>query len=190
MAVRTGPDGVSGTALCTAFWSPQGIAALRAGSDRDSTRLLWRTVREVQCSECISMMRTWTGCKQTYGGFHIWGYPQSSSILMEVSIINHPAIGVPPWWKPRYLNCICQKTSSLFTITCLAGNWRCPSLCVSLYWVNHKLWWQPCFRPWPQPRTYQQCPNTDFHWRVCLLPLEVQLDASLHLNRVHVDANL
>lgn len=39
MVVRTGPDGVSGTALCTAFWSPQGIAALRAGSDRDIQRL-------------------------------------------------------------------------------------------------------------------------------------------------------
>ena len=29
------------------------------------------------------------------GGFLKWGYPQSSSILMAFSIINHPAIGAP-----------------------------------------------------------------------------------------------
>ena len=44
-----------------------------------------------------------------YGGFLKylkWGYPQSSSILdwerLGCSMINHPAIGVPPWlWKSR-----------------------------------------------------------------------------------------
>ena len=36
------------------------------------------------------------------GGFHIWGYPQSSSIFIGFPIINHPAIGVPPWlWNPH-----------------------------------------------------------------------------------------
>ena len=33
-------------------------------------------------------------------GFHQWGYPQFSSILMGFSLINQPAIGVPHLWKP------------------------------------------------------------------------------------------
>ena len=27
---------------------------------------------------------------------HKWGYPQSSSISMGFSLVNHPALGVPP----------------------------------------------------------------------------------------------
>ena len=40
-----------------------------------------------------------------YGGFLKWGYPQSSSILVGWSIINHPAIGVLPFMQlPIYLS--------------------------------------------------------------------------------------
>ena len=32
-----------------------------------------------------------------------WGYPQSSSMFIGWSNLNHPAIGVPPWpWKPPF----------------------------------------------------------------------------------------
>ena len=33
------------------------------------------------------------------------GYPQSSPILLGVSLVNHPALGLPPWlWKPPLVN--------------------------------------------------------------------------------------
>ena len=37
------------------------------------------------------------------GGFLKWGYPQSSSISMEISTLNHPAIGVAPFMEPPTL---------------------------------------------------------------------------------------
>jgi len=37
-----------------------------------------------------------TLARSKYGGFLKWGYSQSS-ILICVSVLNHPAIGVPPF---------------------------------------------------------------------------------------------
>ena len=43
----------------------------------------------------------------TYGGFLKWGYPQIihfNRILIRLSIINHPAIGVPPFMETSISN--------------------------------------------------------------------------------------
>ena len=52
-------------------------------------------------------------------GFLKWGYPKSSQILhfiLVVFVINHPAIGVPPFQEYIYIYIICVNYSDL-TVT-------------------------------------------------------------------------
>ena len=43
----------------------------------------------------------WNGVEGSFGGLHTWGYPQSSSILIGFSLINHPFWGTH-FWKPSF----------------------------------------------------------------------------------------
>ena len=49
----------------------------------------------------ITSSNTQVAFMKPYGGFHKWGYPQSSSILMGFSRINHPFGGTPIYGNPH-----------------------------------------------------------------------------------------
>ena len=70
----------------------------------------WRRIRQAPADRCDDAYESSVDMGMLYGGFLKWGYPQSSSIFIGCSIINHP-YGLPPLMQTP----ICSEKSSLRT---------------------------------------------------------------------------
>ena len=89
-----------------------------------------RAACQALVSNCQSFTMFYESQLGRSGGFLKWGYPQIIHCCLGLSILNHPAIGVPPWlWK--HPSGIQKSSPCLFRNSHLQHDYLLTLLCCS-----------------------------------------------------------
>ena len=95
----------------------------------------------------VFLFEVWT--KKKYGGFHKWGYPCSSSILIGfLLLIDHPAIGVPPFRQTSVLRSPCPIPAVSHLHKCLGSVREFASCRFSSYGGRASAWNEGMMYQW------------------------------------------